>query len=687
MLTLPEKLLFIVAVAAALYYGYRNFEKVYRVIRRGTGEPVSRAEMGQRLSEAAVTWLSLRPIWKTRSVASVFHAMIAWGFVFYLLVNLVDVLEGYIPEFIFLGHGFLGNTYRFLVDFFSLTALVGMLYFLWRRFVQNDPALAYRENVMLVDKVKEGAIRRDSLIVGVFILLHVGGRVLSESFEIATLRTATGLGDPVQPLANAISWLWGGLPLGAQIVGWHLFWWVALGLILAFLPYFPKTKHFHLIMSGVNFLTRPRRTALGALDALDFDDESIEQFGVAKLEDLPWTGLVDAYACIMCNRCQDVCPAYVTGKELSPAALEVNKRYYINSHADALAAGEQSEFNLTDFAISESAVWACTACGACVDICPVGNEPMFDILQIRRNQVLMEDSYPRELNTAFRGMERNGNPWNQSAGDRMAWAEGLNVPTVDENPDADVLWWVGCAPSYDPRAQRTAQSFARVLNAAGVNFAVLGEMEGCTGDSARRAGNEYLFFELASANVETLNEVAPKRIVATCPHCLHTLGKEYGQLGGHYEVIHHTQLISELVASKQLDYRLVPSGDGENNGTGTVTFHDPCYLGRHNGIVDAPRETLAAGGIDVVEMPRHGTQSFCCGAGGAQMWKEEEPGSGENAEAVNANRYREAAATGADTVAVGCPFCLTMLTDAATSAGDGVQVRDIAELIADALPE
>ncbi|MCX6047460.1 MAG: (Fe-S)-binding protein, partial [Chloroflexi bacterium] len=311
---------------------------------------------------------------------------------------------------------------------------------------------------------------------------------------------------------------------------------------------------------------------------------------------------------------------------------------------------------------------------ACIDICPVGNEPMFDIMYLRRHQVLMEDDFPKELKTAYRGMERNGNPWNQSAANRLDWADGLNVPTIDDNPTPDVLWWVGCAPSYDPRARQTAQALAKVLNAAGVNFAVLGERESCTGDAARRSGNEYLFYEMAKANIETLNEVQPKRIVTTCPHCLHTLGKEYPQYGGHYDVIHHTQLLSELTAAKKISVQ----NNGEND---TITFHDPCYLGRHNSIVDEPRNVLNQTGLTLVEMPRHGKQSFCCGAGGAQMWKEEEHG----AEAVNTNRYREAAATGAKTVAVGCPFCLTMLTDAAKTADQGVQVKDVAEIIAERL--
>lgn len=676
MLTIFEKILFILAVATALSLGYGNFVKVFQVIRRGKGELIPQSEMVDRGAEALKTWLTLEPIWKTRTVASVFHAMIAWGFVFYFLVNFGDVLEGFFP-ISFLGRGFPGNVYRFLADIFTMSVLIGMVWFLIRRFIINDKALTVRDNVMVVDKVKQGGIRRDSLIVGIFILLHVGFRLLGESFKIALHRGETGHGEWGQPFANLISNLWTAWPPGLQTFGWHLGWWVALGLILAFIPYFPYTKHFHLIMAAVNFFSKPKRTSLGALDAIDFEDESIEEFGVAKIEDLPWTHIADAYSCIMCNRCQDACPAYATGKELSPAALEINKRYYINENVNSLAVGEASEFNLLDFAISESAVWACTACGACVDICPVGNEPMFDILYMRRHQVLMEDNFPAELTQAYRGMERNGNPWNQSANDRMAWAEGLNVPRIDQNPDADILWWVGCAPSYDPRAQKTAQSFAKILNQAGVNYAVMAESETCTGDAARRTGNDYLFWELAQTNIEVLNEVAPKRIVATCPHCLHSLGKEYGELGGHFDVIHHTQLISELVAEKKLAYN-IPESE-------RITFHDPCYLGRHNDIVDAPRNALEQGGVTVLEMPRNRKQSFCCGAGGGQMWKEEEHGAGPDAEAVNANRYREAAATGANTVAVGCPFCLTMMTDASTAADDGVAVKDVAELIAENL--
>ncbi len=677
MLSLSEKIVFITLLVGAVAYAWVDFMKVYQVIRRGQGDLPSRAEIQGRALTALRQWLTIGPIWKTRPTANFFHALIAWGFTFYLLVNVVDVLEGFVP-IVFLGDNFLSRTYRLLVDLATTGVLVGMTYFLLRRFVWQSPALDYRANVKLLGNVEAGAIRRDSLVVGLFIFFHVGFRLFSDSFAIAKVG-----GDWGRPFANTLSYAWRDWSEAALTVGQHVGWWGALGLILLFIPYFPYSKHFHLIMAGVNFLTKPRRTSLGALEPINFDDESIEEFGVAKIEELPWTHLVDAYACIMCNRCQDVCPAYVTGKELSPAALEVNKRHYLNHHLDELAAGQSSVFNLLDFAISESAVWACTACGACVDICPVGNEPMFDILYMRRHQVLTQDDFPSELKTAFRGMERNGNPWNQSARERMKWANGLAVPTTEENPEADLLWWVGCAPAYDPRAQQVSQAFAKVLNAAGVNYAVLGESETCTGDSARRAGNEYLFYEMAKANIETLDPIVkgdkPKRIVTTCPHCLHTLGKEYQQYGGNYEVIHHTQLLSELTATKKISVTKT-GGDADR-----ITFHDPCYLGRHNGIVDAPRQALDSATEVVIEMPRHGKQSFCCGAGGAQMWKEEEHGEGPEAEAVNANRYREAEQTGAETLAVGCPFCLTMMSDAAKQGKRTMQVKDVAEIIAERL--
>ncbi|RPI33487.1 MAG: (Fe-S)-binding protein, partial [Chloroflexota bacterium] len=289
--------------------------------------------------------------------------------------------------------------------------------------------------------------------------------------------------------------------------------------------------------------------------------------------------------------------------------------------------------------------------------------------------VLMENEFPEQLQTAFRGMERSVNPWNISPAERLKWAEGLKVPTIEENPDPEILWWVGCAPATDARAQKTARAFTKILNAACVNFAVLGQQEQCNGDSARRAGNEFLFNELATANVEILNEVAPKRIVTTCPHCLHTLKNEYKAFGGDYQVIHHTQLINELIATGRLKLN--------SNGNEKMAFHDPCYLGRHNDIFSDPRQVIDQVTDNFIELPRHGRKSFCCGAGGAQMWKEEEEGD----ERVSANRMKEAIATGADTLAVGCPFCMVMLTDASKETSTQIKLLDIAEIVAARIDE
>jgi Fe-S oxidoreductase len=300
---------------------------------------------------------------------------------------------------------------------------------------------------------------------------------------------------------------------------------------------------------------------------------------------------------------------------------------------------------------------------------------MRDILDIRRHLVLTESVFPDQLQAAFRGMERMSNPWNLGPDKRLEWAAGLDVPTVASTPDFEILWWVGCAPATDARAQKTARAFASILKAAGVRFAVLGTEERCTGDSARRAGNEYLFHELATANVETLKKVSARRIVTTCPHCLHTLKNEYPAFGGTFDVIHHSQLIGELTAAGRLQLQ---AADQEL----LATYHDPCYLGRHNGIYDAPRADLAAAGARLSEMARARADSFCCGAGGAQMWKEEEHGD----ERINASRVREAVATGAQVLAVGCPFCMIMLGDQARQAGAAIEVRDLAEVVADRLP-
>ena len=660
MLTLVEKILFVIATLVSLYYTYRGFALIMQRINSGQGK-IDWSLAYKRVGELIVKVGLFQPVFRFRLGPSILHGLIGWGFLSFLLINLADLIYAY-TGFKLLEHsGLFGDAYRLLADFANSAIIFGMVAMAVRRFILRPATLSTRETTLLNPKARFG-ITRDSAMVATFIFIHNSMRFLGESFGVAL----AGHADRWQPTISAVAGLWSGVDPLTLVIGEHLAFWFSIGAVVAFLPYFPYSKHIHLFFAPLNFALKPERKSIGQLSYINLDDQSIEQFGAAKMKDLGWEQIMDSYACIMCFRCQEVCPAYNTGKLLSPAALEINKRYHFNS-------GGTTDVAMTEL-ISEEAVWACTSCGACVDICPVGNEPMRDILDIRRNLSMMESAFPKQLETAFKGMERNMNPWNVSQADRMKWADGMSVPTIEQNAEPEILWWVGCAPATDARAQKTAQAFAKILNAAGVNYAVLGKNESCTGDSARRAGREDIFFGLASQNVEILNEVAPKRIVTTCPHCLHTIKNEYPAFGGNYTVIHHTQLINELVGAGKIQLQVT-------SDELRVTFHDPCYLGRHNKEVDAPRNSLKSAGALTIEMPRNGAKSFCCGAGGAQMWKEEEAGSAR----VNEMRFAEAKSTGADTVAVGCPFCLTMMNDASKADGGNIQVKDVAEIVAERL--
>ena len=658
MLTLVEKILFVIATLVSLYFTYRGVMKIVAHISSGQGK-VDWSLLWKRVGELIVKVGLFQPVFRFRLGPSILHGLIGWGFLSFLLINLADLIYAYTGFKLLENTGLFGDVYRLIADVANVAIVGGILAMAFRRFILRPATLSTRETTLLHPKARAG-IMRDSAIVATFIFIHNTMRFLGESFGVAL----AGQPDRWQPSISAVSQLWAGVDANVLVAGEHIAFWMSIGAVVAFLPYFPYSKHIHLFFAPLNFALKPERRSIGELSYINLDDQSIEQFGAAKMKDLGWEQIMDSFSCIMCFRCQEVCPAYNTGKLLSPAALEINKRYHFNN-------GGTTDVAMTEL-ISEEAVWACTSCGACVDICPVGNEPMRDILDIRRNLSMMESAFPKQLETAFKGMERNQNPWNVSQGDRMKWAEGMSVPTIEQNAEPEILWWVGCAPATDARAQKTAQAFAKILNTAGVNYAVLGKNESCTGDSARRAGREDIFFGLASQNVEILNEVAPKRIVTTCPHCLHTIKNEYPAFGGNYQVIHHTQLINELVGAGKISMNL----EGDNM---KVTFHDPCYLGRHNKITDAPRDGLKSAGIETVEMPRNGAKSFCCGAGGAQMWKEEEAGSAR----VNSARFAEAKSTGANTVAVGCPFCLTMMTDASKADGDSMQVKDVAEIVAE----
>jgi len=662
MLTPIEKILFAIATVISLYYTYRGVQRIAKNISSGQGK-IDWSLAWKRVGELIAKVIFFQPVFRFRLGPSILHAFIGWGFFIYLLVNVADLTYAYTGFKLLDNTALFGDVYRLLADFLGVGILIGMASLAFRRYILRPATLTTRETTLLHPKARLG-ILRDSAIVTITFFTHNLMRLLGESFHLAL----QGRTDSWQPIVSTVSGLWSGVDASMLMLGEHIAFWLSIGAVVAFLPYFIYSKHIHLFLAPLNFALKPERKSIGQLNYINLDDQSIEQFGAGQMKDLGWEQIMDSYACIQCFRCQEVCPAYNTGKVLSPAALEINKRYHLNYDGSL----EVPMLNM----ISEEAVWACTSCGACVDICPVGNEPMRDILDIRRNLTMMESKFPKQLENAFKGMERNANPWNVSQADRMKWAEGLDVPTIEKNPEPEILWWVGCAPATDARAQKTAQAFAKILNTAGVNYAVLGRNESCNGDSARRAGREDIFFGLATQNVEILNEVKAGasgqfRIVTTCPHCLHTIKNEYPAFGGNFTVIHHTQLINELVGAGKIQMKL----DGDMM---KITYHDPCYLGRHNKVFDAPRENLASAGMEVIEMPRNSAKSFCCGAGGAQMWKEEEPGSSR----VNATRFAEAKSTGADTLAVGCPFCMTMLSDASKADGGTMQVMDVAEIVA-----
>jgi Fe-S oxidoreductase len=456
----------------------------------------------------------------------------------------------------------------------------------------------------------------------------------------------------------------------------RVFAWVHVLLILGFLAYLPRSKHLHIGTAAINvYFGRTR--ARGRLEPLRFDEDAPEEdmrFGIGTVKDLTWKQMMDAFSCTECGRCQDACPAFATGKVLSPKLVVMGVRDHLFEEGPkALAAGEEYDGPaVAAHGQLEEMVWDCVTCGACVQACPVNIEQIDHIVDLRRHLVMVESRFPSEAEPMLRDVERQGNPWGKPQAERAGWAEGLDVRVLEPgDPVPEYLYWVGCAASYDERAREGARSTAKLLLAAGVDFAILGPLEACTGDPARRMGNEFVFQAYAEQNVETLNEVGVTKIVASCPHCFNTLANEYPDFGGRYEVVHHTELLAELVR----DGRLSPA-----KGEQEITYHDSCYLARHNDVRAQPRELAAAVGTPV-EMERREERTFCCGAGGAHMWMEERAG------AINEERVREAAATGAGTLAVACPFCTVMLDDGVRASGRELRVVDVSTLLAESLAD
>src|SRR4051794_9066264 len=509
---------------------------------------------------------------------------------------------------------------------------------------------------------------------GVVILLLIAGVVFTEWFAEAFRIARYGDPDAVWAFAaNALAFVLAGLPASVQEVGYGVFFWANVVLVSGFLVYLPRSKHLHIVTAFFNTALRKMKPR-GELPKIDLESETA-RFGIKTVEDLSWKDLLDGFTCTECGRCQEACPAWATGKPLNPKTMIMGIREMsVEAEAGVSlipwgARAQPSEKLLNrpvvDNAIPYDAVWDCVTCGACVEACPVLIEHVDKIVGLRRNLVLEESRFPAELTTSFNNMERYQNIWGQPQASRLDWAKGLpfDVRTAADvaatGPDAvselECLYWVGCAASFDDRNKRVARAVVTCLEAAGVRYAVLGQEESCTGDPARRMGNDYVFQMLAMGNVETLNKYKPKTIITACPHCFNSIGNEYGQLGGHYNVVHHSQFLSRLVGEGRLRVDVAP-GDAKGR---PMTLHDSCYLTRYNGVVEETRDVLkAVPGIDLREMERSGRQTMCCGAGGGRMWMEEQRGT-----RINAERTRQALDTGAETVATACPFCLVMIRD------------------------
>ena len=569
----------------------------------------------------------------------------------------------------------------FLEDFFAVAVLLSLLVFVGIR-VKHSPKRENRRSRFFGSHT--GAAWLVLLAIsGVIIslLLYRAAQVNTGYFPFGQWAFAS------HTLARVIAPL--GTGVNSVIETFALL--LNIAVIMGFLVFVAYSKHLHIFLAPINVATSRRPRALGALASTpdmsmeDVGDDDEVVFGAGRIEDFSWKQLLDMATCTECGRCQSQCPAWNTGKPLSPKLLIMDLRDNMFANADRImqrnrAAGVEVE-TLVGNIIDPDVLWSCTTCGACVEQCPVDIEHIDTIIDMRRYQVLMESEFPSEAGLMLRNVENQGDPWGLGGSKRTEWIASLDfeVPVITGTipDDIEYLYWVGCAGSLDERARKGAQATARMLHRAGVTFGILGPKESCTGDPVRRLGNEYLYQEQAAKNIETLNNAGVKKVIATCPHCFNTLANEYPSLGGNYEVIHHSQLLDHLVQ----EGRLTPGGGYK----GTVTYHDPCYLGRHNRVFDEPRSVIdAIPGAKQVEMKRCREKGFCCGAGGARMWLEESIGT-----RINMERTGEAIDTGADVVSTACPYCMIMLDDAvrANAKEDDVRVMDLSQLLEESMNE
>jgi len=616
--------------------------------------------------------------------AGAMHFFIFWGFMILGLRELILFGDGYTHGFQewlpLLGSDSIGGfLYVFIYNTTEGIVLFMVCFALYRRLFLRPVRLELNAEGLVILFMIIGVVTTDLLYDAAKInLIRLHGADLHQLSHPLFGQEADWM-----PLANLLALAIAPWGEGVMAFLYQFSYWAHLGVILVFLNLLPLGKHFHIITALPNVLlgSLPRGYPHTPIALLDLENEEAWEkgaLGTDRIEHLTWKQGLDLYTCTECGRCYDICPTYVTGKPLTLKWFNESLHHYLREEEGRIlrTGASSDEKTLVGDVISHDTLWACTTCRACEEVCPVSIEHVPRIISMRQAQTLMHEAQPEELNNTFRGLERNGNPWGIGYDKRGDWAEGMDIPVLTEPPDEDldVLMWVGCMGAFDARGQKIAQATGRLLQKAGVKFAILGSAEKCTGDLARRSGNEMLYQMLAQENVSTLNELKVKHVVTQCPHCLNSLQNEYPQLDGHYEVFHHSQYIAKLVAEGRLE--LAPSL------AGTVTFHDPCYLGRYNHEYDAPRALLGAAAHEApVEMRRARNESFCCGAGGARMWLEETIGS-----RVNEERVRQAYEVGATTIATGCPFCMTMIHDGVQASGrEDVKVLDIAEIVLQSL--
>jgi Fe-S oxidoreductase len=665
--------------------------------------------IGERLKQVLVVGIAQKKILRDKKAGPI-HAMIFWGFLILLFSALNTIFSGFGLHHIFDYLGPFYSVITLLTDVFILLIIVGVLAALYRRYVSPVQRLKRKGKMsteaglilvtiffivtsLLFENASMHGMEelQKGLVEGTITPAEVEGWSADELDELILMENADWA---VRPLATAVASI---LPVDALPIIFQISWWIHLILILVFMNVLPNSKHFHVVTSLPNvFFSNFKPT--NALQPIDFEDETIETYGVQDIEDLSWKTLHDGFTCTECGRCTSVCPANQTGKILDPREIIIQIRNRTADKAPILEkidkgvkAGQQpEEVQLTDEEqaimekkligdyVSPEALWQCTTCSACMQECPVNIEHVPAIVGMRRSLVMMEAEFPAELQVAFSNVENNASPWAFPQDARADWTEGTNVKEAAEKPDFDVLFWVGCAGSFDDNAKRTTLAFAKLLDHAGVNFAILGKEESCSGDPARRGGNEYLADMYVRMNVEAMNNYNVKKIVATCPHCFNTLKNEYGDFGGKYEVVHHTEFIEQLMAEGRINV------NSEAKRELNIAYHDSCYIGRLNGVYDEPRKVIEnLPGMKVLEPKRNKSRGFCCGAGGARMFMEETDG-----KMVNIERTEELLNTKPDQIAVNCPFCFTMMNDGVKAKQPDEQVtkvRDIAELVAENL--